>query len=90
MPVYEDLDDEREQGAPEDLSNGKRSWQWLSTVNRVCSGVKKVRICFISILEVQLIDANLHLNNSVLDAGLGICRHTVLEKVWVRADEVPR
>ncbi|KAG0147959.1 hypothetical protein CROQUDRAFT_655554 [Cronartium quercuum f. sp. fusiforme G11] len=43
IPAYEDPEEEP-QGLEADLSNGKRSWQWLSTVNRVCSGVKKTLV----------------------------------------------
>ena len=39
VPTYEDPAD-----APdEDALAYRRDWRWLNTVNRVCSGVKKVR-----------------------------------------------
>ncbi|KAH9813607.1 hypothetical protein DFH28DRAFT_333853 [Melampsora americana] len=42
IPVYEDPNDQEE--IQVDLSNQKRNWNWLSTVNRVCSGVKKTLV----------------------------------------------
>ncbi|EGG06516.1 uncharacterized protein MELLADRAFT_86553 [Melampsora larici-populina 98AG31] len=41
IPVYEDPNDQEELHQS-DLSNQKKNWKWLSTVNRVCSGVKKM------------------------------------------------
>ena len=38
VPTYEDSSDAPSQA----VLSQKRDWRWLSTVNRVCSGVKKV------------------------------------------------